>query len=264
MLKVVENMFRGALSYYFLAIFLVAFGAVNQVQAQSLNGTRPKCAQLGFKEHTKENDDCLKKSSSTDGSKSAGNPATAVIPPSTAKPANQLKPNAATAPKILTPRQIEDNFWKDATKRNTKKAYAGYLEKYPVGRYADLARTLLASLSATSAALAVPMPPTPQPPPEPPNAPPQPPTPPPAPPIGITCPVMVTPEMPKRALQDGTTGVVKAQIVLKGGAVQDVTILAGPRVFHAAVKAAIMQYKCVSNSAGAEVTMTQEFNFKID
>ena len=49
--------------------------------------------------------------------------------------------------------------------------------------------------------------------------------------------------MPRRALQDGTQGVVKAQIVLKGGAVQDVTIRAGPRVFHAAVKAAIMQYK---------------------
>ena len=68
--------------------------------------------------------------------------------------------------------------------------------------------------------------------------------------------------MPRRALQDGTQGVVKAQIVLKGGAVQEVTILAGPRVFHAAVKAAIMQYKCVAD--GPEVTVTQEFNFKID
>ena len=53
---------------------------------------------------------------------------------------------------------------------------------------------------------------------------------------------------------------------LKGGAVQEVTILAGPRVFHAAVKAAIVQYKCVADGpgAGAEVTVTQEFNFKID
>ena len=72
--------------------------------------------------------------------------------------------------------------------------------------------------------------------------------------------------MPRRALQDGTQGVVKAQIVLKGGAVQEVNILTGPRVFHAAVKAAIMQYKCVGDGAGAgaEVTVTQEFNFKID
>ena len=70
--------------------------------------------------------------------------------------------------------------------------------------------------------------------------------------------------MPRRALQDGTQGVVKVQIALKGGVVQEVTVLSGPRVFHAAVKAAIMQYKCVADGAGAEVTVTQEFNFKID
>ena len=110
----------------------------------------------------------------------------------------------------------------------------------------------------------------PPPPPAPPAplASPAPPAPPPAPPapktIGVLCPTQVAPEMPRRALQDGTQGVVKAQIVLKGGAVQDVTILTGPRVFHAAVKAAIMQYKCVADGAGAEVTVTQEFNFKID
>jgi protein TonB len=63
-------------------------------------------------------------------------------------------------------------------------------------------------------------------------------------------------------LQDGTQGVVRAQITLKGGAVQDVTILSGPRVFHAAVKAAIGQYKCVAD--GAEITVTQEFKFVID
>jgi protein TonB len=67
--------------------------------------------------------------------------------------------------------------------------------------------------------------------------------------------------MPRLALQDG---VVKAQIILKGGVVQDVTILSGPRVFHAAVKAAIMQYKCVADGSSAEVTATQEFKFKFD
>ena len=64
--------------------------------------------------------------------------------------------------------------------------------------------------------------------------------------------------------QGGPQGVVKAQIVLKGGVVQEVNMVSGPRVFHAAVKAAIMQYKCVADGAGAEVTVTQEFNFKID
>lgn len=82
--------------------------------------------------------------------------------------------------------------------------------------------------------------------------------------IGILCPTQVEPKMPRLALQDGTQGVVKAQIVLKGGTVQEVNILSGPRVFHAAVKAAIMQYKCVADGTSAEVTATQEFKFKFE
>ena len=81
--------------------------------------------------------------------------------------------------------------------------------------------------------------------------------------MGVACPTQVPPEMPRKALQDGTEGVVKAQIRIgKGGVIQDVTILSGPRVFHAAVKAAMMQYKCVSD--GGEVIATQEFNFKLE
>ena len=81
--------------------------------------------------------------------------------------------------------------------------------------------------------------------------------------IGVACPTQVAPEMPRKALQDGTQGVVKAQIRIKGGVIQDVTIVSGPRVFHAAVKAAMMQYKCISD-AGGEVVATQEFNFKLE
>ena len=98
------------------------------------------------------------------------------------------------------------------------------------------------------------------------------PPPPPAPPpvaagpkrttIGLACPTQVPPEMPRKALQDGTEGVVKAQIHIKGGQIVDVTILSGPRVFHAAVKAAMLQYKCVSGDG--EVIATQEFNFKLE
>jgi protein TonB len=80
--------------------------------------------------------------------------------------------------------------------------------------------------------------------------------------IGVACPTQVAPEMPRRAIQDGTEGVVKAQILIKNGVVQEVTILSGPRVFHAAVKNAIAQYKCVAD--GPEVLATQEFNFKLD
>ena len=80
--------------------------------------------------------------------------------------------------------------------------------------------------------------------------------------IGLACPTQVPPEMPRKAQQDGTEGVVKAQITIKGGVIQDVTILSGPRVFHAAVKAAVLQYKCISD--GGEVIATQEFNFKLE
>jgi len=80
--------------------------------------------------------------------------------------------------------------------------------------------------------------------------------------IALACPTQVAPEMPRRALQDGTEGMVKAQILIKNGLVQEVTILSGPRVFHAAVRSAIAQYKCVTD--GPEVLTTQEFTFKLE
>lgn len=96
------------------------------------------------------------------------------------------------------------------------------------------------------------------------------PPPPPAPPkpapnrsdIRVACPTQVAPEMPRKAIQDGSEGVVKAQALIKDGAVREVTILSGPRVFHAAVKAAMMQYQCTSD--GGEISATQEFVFKIE
>lgn len=97
-------------------------------------------------------------------------------------------------------------------------------------------------------------------------APPPPPAPKPAPnrnDIAVACPTQVPPEMPRKALQDGTTGVVRAQAVISGGQVKSVEILSGPRVFHAAVRAAMMQYKCTNDGAG-EVLATQEFNFKVE
>ena len=80
--------------------------------------------------------------------------------------------------------------------------------------------------------------------------------------IGLACPTQVPPEMPRKALQDGIEGVVKAQIHIKNGIIQDVTVLSGPRVFHTAVKAAMMQYKCVTNES--DVIAVQEFNFRLD
>lgn len=68
--------------------------------------------------------------------------------------------------------------------------------------------------------------------------------------------------MPRKALQDGTAGVVRAQALIRDGIVKEVTILSGPRVFHAAVRTAMLQYKCTAESG--DVTATQEFGFKIE
>ena len=80
--------------------------------------------------------------------------------------------------------------------------------------------------------------------------------------IAIACPTQVPPEMPRKALQEGASGVVKAQARIVNGAVTEVTILSGPRVFHAAVREAMMQYKCTQDAH--EVLAVQEFNFKIE
>ena len=102
------------------------------------------------------------------------------------------------------------------------------------------------------------------PPPPAPAAPPAPPAPPKPPPnrsdIRVACPTQVQPEMPRRAIQNGIGGVVRAQVLIKEGSVKEVTILSGPSVFHAAVKAAMLQYKCTAESG--EITATQEFVFK--
>jgi protein TonB len=79
--------------------------------------------------------------------------------------------------------------------------------------------------------------------------------------MAIVCPTQVAPEMPRRALIDGTQGVVRAQVRIADGAVRDVTFLSGPRIFYAAVRAAMLQYKCTRESS--EVVATQEFNFKL-
>ena len=89
---------------------------------------------------------------------------------------------------------------------------------------------------------------------------------PPAPPknrqdIGIACPTQVAPSMPQRAIDEGISGVVKARIEISYGVVKDVVILSGPRVFHSAVKAAVMRYSCISDG---DISATQDFTFKLE
>jgi protein TonB len=107
-----------------------------------------------------------------------------------------------------------------------------------------------------------------QPVPPPPAAPPTPPAPP-APPkatttdIAVACPKQVAPQMPRKALDEGVNGVVTAEARIKGGHVTEVRVLSGPRVYHSAVRAAMMKYEC-QTTGDAELLATQEFIFKFE
>ena len=80
--------------------------------------------------------------------------------------------------------------------------------------------------------------------------------------IGVVCPSQVPPSMPTKAIRVGIEGTVRAQVTIINGEIKEVAILSGNRVFHSAVKEAMMQYKC--KSIATEVTATQEFSFKIE
>lgn len=78
--------------------------------------------------------------------------------------------------------------------------------------------------------------------------------------IALACATQVKPEMPRKALQEGIEGVVRAQALIRDGAVREVTILSGPRAFHAAVREAMLQYKC--GGGPGDVVAEQEFAFR--
>ena len=80
--------------------------------------------------------------------------------------------------------------------------------------------------------------------------------------MSIACPTQVKPEMPRKAIQEGTEGVVKAQALIRDGVVKEVTIVSGPRIFHAAVREAMLQYRCAS--APGDVLAPQDFVFKVE
>ncbi len=77
--------------------------------------------------------------------------------------------------------------------------------------------------------------------------------------MAVACPHMVAPEMPRRAIAEGAYGLVRATAIIRGGVVAEVTSISGPRIFHSAVRTAMLQYKC--NASAGEVSATQEFNF---
>jgi len=46
-------------------------------------------------------------------------------------------------------------------------------------------------------------------------------------------------------MQDGAAGMVKVEVTINGSLVTEVSILSNPRLIHAAVRASILQCKCV-------------------
>jgi protein TonB len=80
--------------------------------------------------------------------------------------------------------------------------------------------------------------------------------------MAIVCPTQVKPIMPARAVAEGISGVVKAQVLIKDGAVKEVTIVSGPQVYRNAVRSALLQYKCIT--AGNDVIAEQSFDFKVE
>jgi len=81
--------------------------------------------------------------------------------------------------------------------------------------------------------------------------------------VGVACPIQVHPEFPRKAQQEGIESAVTAQFRIKGGVIQEVTIVEGHPVYDASVIAAIMQYKCISQPSG-EAIVTQTFNFRLE
>ena len=82
--------------------------------------------------------------------------------------------------------------------------------------------------------------------------------------IDAICPPesQVKPEMPVKAKEEpGDEWMVSAKITIHNGAVKDVTILSGPKVFHDNVRKAIRQYRCKSEAG--EVVVTQVLRFKL-
>ncbi len=77
--------------------------------------------------------------------------------------------------------------------------------------------------------------------------------------MGMVCPLQVKPDVPRQAIEEGISGTVRARALIQDGKVKEVTILSGPRIFHAAVRAAMLQYKCESRSEAVSAEQSIDF-----
>jgi periplasmic protein TonB len=78
----------------------------------------------------------------------------------------------------------------------------------------------------------------------------------------MICPNQVKPEIPRQALIKNIQGLIKVEAVVAGGSVKEIHFLSGPRIFHEAVRNAMLQYKCALKND--PVIAVQEFNFHFE
>ena len=109
--------------------------------AQDTDLARKKCVEFGFKDKTPSHDSCMKQFLQSTGA--ARSPAK----PTSAKPAQAPIMEAS-----VTALQLEEKFWEDAKTAGNKEAFEAYLENYPRGRYAGLARANITRLDGAATA----------------------------------------------------------------------------------------------------------------
>ena len=124
-------------SFALTLMSVVIFVIVPSTAIAQTSSVSQTCAQLGFKPGTKGHTDCVNQNSRVDGQ----------VAPKPASPTPAAK--APTVP-VITAEQREDKFWEDAKAIGNREAFQGYLNSYPAGRHADLARASLARLSPTT------------------------------------------------------------------------------------------------------------------
>jgi YidC/Oxa1 family membrane protein insertase len=119
------------LSKFSLALFAFTAGLIVAVncQAQDVDQARMKCVEFGFKDKTPSHDNCMKQFLQSTGLANGSN----TLP----------EPRVTSA----SAGQPEENFWLDAKRVGNKEAYEAFLQSYPKGRYAGMAKANLAKLA---------------------------------------------------------------------------------------------------------------------
>lgn len=120
-----------------LAIYLISCCWPSHAQIQDVNTARTKCVQFGFKENTKNHDECIKQFLKSAGSVSTSEKPT-ISSPKSAEPSSKIGES-----------QKEEEYWKDAKNIGNRNAFEAYLSLYPNGRHAALAKANIALLDST-------------------------------------------------------------------------------------------------------------------